>query len=226
METKNANPPYVSYSTFRNTLDSLKEKTLPAVIDASVLSSMSGSSRAALVAGLRFLELLTDDDRPTDTFKAIVKASPEERKPLFKSIIEKRYPESSKAVLDGTTMSLKKGFEYDVSEAIKGKCVSFFMGLARDAGLPISAHIDNRVRIKRSSRPRGENIKRRPHGEPKGSNGNGHSAPDLRKEGKEVVPITLGIGKVWEISVDAAHTDDDIYKFTEMIKLALMKGKK
>jgi hypothetical protein len=42
-------------------------------------------------------------------------------------------------------------------------------------------------------------------------------------ENLKSLPITVGT-KVWKIAIDESYTDDEIRRFTEMIKLALMRN--
>jgi hypothetical protein len=77
-------PPYISYSTFKNTLEQLREsKKLPTQIDAAVLKTLSGTSRTWLLSALRYFGLIGVDNRPTEKLEELHKATGEEQKKIL-----------------------------------------------------------------------------------------------------------------------------------------------
>ena len=55
-------PPYISFVTFRNFIDQMKNTTIPPRIDNSVTTTMSGQARGALLSCLRFLKLVEQEN--------------------------------------------------------------------------------------------------------------------------------------------------------------------
>lgn len=51
-------PPYITYATFKGFIETLKNTTVPPRIDSSLMPTMSGQTRGALVSCLRFLKLI------------------------------------------------------------------------------------------------------------------------------------------------------------------------
>lgn len=218
-------PAYISYSTFKNALDLFTEKGLPSSIDASVLPTMSGSNRSALMNALRFLGLISSEDKPTDALRTLVKDSGG-RKTTLELILKKHYPKSLNELANGTHISVKKNFEYEVSDAIKSKCVNFFLALAKEVDVPISSHIMENVRVRRPRRRTETSFKQKTNQSQ--SNSPSNAKGSIQTEGWQTenlksLPITVGT-KVWKIAIDESYTDDEIRRFTEMIKLALMRN--
>ena len=85
-------PIYVSYLTFGNFLDWLKEMTVvPSQIDRSLWSAkFNGSNGSQLMVGLRFLGLL-EGERPTPTLEPLAMADDEARKVLLTAVLEQAY---------------------------------------------------------------------------------------------------------------------------------------
>lgn len=74
-QKQKANPPYGAFKTFLGFIAMLKEKGVPAQIDASVLpSSLSGSAQSQLRTGLRFLGLTNDGGETSPALKSLVAA--------------------------------------------------------------------------------------------------------------------------------------------------------
>src|SRR5438128_10488002 len=84
-------PPYVPYRTFRNFIDSLKQG-IPARIDRSVMSSMSGALQSQLTGALRYLGLITVSGQPTSYLPTLVNSEGPDRAKLLRAIIAKSYP--------------------------------------------------------------------------------------------------------------------------------------
>jgi hypothetical protein len=59
-DSEKLTPPYISFTTFRNFIDDLKNTTIPPVIDRTVTLKMSGQARGALISCLRFLKLVEE----------------------------------------------------------------------------------------------------------------------------------------------------------------------
>ncbi len=53
--------PYIPFKTFYGFVDNLKNNTVPPIIDASLLQTMSGSMKGQLLSSLKFLKLIGTD---------------------------------------------------------------------------------------------------------------------------------------------------------------------
>lgn len=219
-------PPYVSYSTFKNTLAQLREgKSLPTHIDASVLQNLSGSSRAWLITALRYLGLITSDNRPTDKLKELHKATPEDEKKIFKAILGHYYPTLVEQLPNGTAISLRNAFPVNTSDPMKRKCIRFFVSVAKDSGLTISPHILKGTPVRQPKRRRVASTVRQ-----KRSSRIGGTGGELQEDesplpaGFKRLPFPVGL-KVWQVQISEDYSDDDVIRFTEMVKMALLRKK-
>ena len=82
-------PPYVSYKTFRNFLEFLKE-TFPSRIDRSVWGPRySGTSGQQLMTALKVLNLIDENGIPSNKLSLLVNSEGENRRNILKSILMK-----------------------------------------------------------------------------------------------------------------------------------------
>lgn len=138
--------PYVSYKTFRNYLESLKQ-FFPNRIDRSALRNLSGHNQLLLINALRSMRLIDDTDRPADTLRQLVEAeSTEAYRQVLGEVAAKTYPT---LLGDDSGFDLARATPAQFNEKFKGvgsgdtvrKCQAFFVAMATDAGLPISPPI-------------------------------------------------------------------------------------
>ncbi len=153
-------PPYVSYSSWAKLLEALA-RSLPPTIDESYLASQgfSESNTRALRSALRFMDLLGTYDRPTERLERLVEAlgaGGATRAEALKGIIVQAYrplftPDFN--LKSATVAQLRLSFgTLGARGQIQQKCTSFFLNLARDAGLPLSPHLILRGRPAPSQR--------------------------------------------------------------------------
>jgi len=144
-------PVYVSYLTFANLLDWLRELgTLPSQFDRSFWGSKySGATGAQLMTGLRFLGLL-DGDRPTDRLEQLALATEAERKPMMADLLRDAY---GAELVDGLPKATPKMvrdalFERGATDGTFRKAQSFFINAAKAADLPMPIAIAKQARNK------------------------------------------------------------------------------
>jgi hypothetical protein len=144
-------PVYVSYLTFANLLDWLRELgTIPSQFDRSFWGSKySGATGAQLMTGLRFLGLL-DGDTPQDRLEELALASEAERKPMIAALLRDSY---GAALVDGLPKATPKMvrdalFERGATEGTFRKAQSFFINAAKAADLPMPVAIAKQARNK------------------------------------------------------------------------------
>lgn len=146
-------PPYASYSSWVKLLDSLAG-SLPGGLDESYLVGLgfSESSIKPLRSALRFLRLVGRDDRPTDRLERLVEAirnGGTEKAEALKEMIYQSYEYLFSSEFDlrsATTDQLRVYFgSMGARGQIQQKCSSFFLNLARDAGLDLPPQLVSRA---------------------------------------------------------------------------------
>lgn len=142
---KKPSPPYVSYPTTRSFIKGLGETTFPSRIDKSVMSNYSGSVIYALLPALTWLGLINPQGIPDDKLKKLAKADDDEFKSLLRDIVEDKYTFLFNDGLDLSNASSDQVVEafktQDVSGSTVPRCISFFLGIAKDAGITVSPHV-------------------------------------------------------------------------------------
>ncbi len=145
--TKNESPPppYCSFATFSNFLKVLQVTGTPSRIDKSVLSSMSGSSQAALISGLRWLNLIDAQGAPTDRLESLVAAEDDAFPDALRVVLERSYSfltDGSLQLTKATGGQVESKFrEYGITGSTVVKSVAFFIKAAKEAKIPLGPHV-------------------------------------------------------------------------------------
>ncbi len=146
-------PPYASYSSWVRLLDALAS-SLPPALDEAYLDGLgfSDSSIKPLRSALRFLGLVGRDDRPTERLEKLVDAlhagGPVRIEALRQMILQAYGPLFSPEfdLRSATTEQLRVYFgALGAQGQIQQKCSSFFLNLARDAGLELPPQLISRA---------------------------------------------------------------------------------
>lgn len=158
-------PIYVSYLTFVNLLDWLREiGTIPSQFDRSYWGhKFSGSGGGQLMAGLRFLGLL-NGDVPDERLETLALASDAERKGLLAQLLKDVYGDEFIASLPKTTPRLVNDRlrELGTTDATHDKARSFFVNAAKAVELPMPPQVAKQARNKppvartRAQKPKAE----------------------------------------------------------------------
>ena len=144
-------PPYVSYRTFCNFIEGMRQQ-MPARIDRSYWSStLSGSTGTQIMVAFRFLGLIDTSGRPTAQLKSLVSAKGEQRTMLLKDIATGTFGFVFQGSLDpqnATYAQLEEVFHetYQCTGDVARKCIKFFIALSNDAGIPLSPFITKRTK--------------------------------------------------------------------------------
>ena len=152
-------PTYASYAIFIAFLDWVKEMTaMPSKIDRSLWETkFAGSTGSQLMAGLRFLNLLGDDNSPFPGLEELANADRETRKGLMRQLLRDQY--GSRLVDNLATMTpdmLDEALaELGTTKGTQRKAVSFFVNAAKDNDVTVPAVIGKKARI-RSSKPKSQ----------------------------------------------------------------------
>lgn len=138
-------PPYVSFTTFTNAINKLREIGVPNRIDASVFRGQSGSGIAALIGTMKYLGFINEVGTPSDTFKQIVDSKDEDRGAILKPILLERYKfvtDAGFGLENATSQQVEQAFrDQNISGSTVTKSVGFFLAAAELAGLKTSSHV-------------------------------------------------------------------------------------
>jgi Family of unknown function (DUF5343) len=153
---KTISPPYAALSGFINFINKLRDTGIPGRIDPSVFGNASGSLSYSIISTLKYLKLVDDAGKPSQGFIQFVKASDEDRVPMWEGLIKSGYPSLFKSGVDLTTMTAGQfdehvRSEFGASGSTVDKIALFFIGAAKLAGIPLSAHLLARKPIATSS---------------------------------------------------------------------------
>lgn len=216
--------PYVSFATFASALVALADLGIPPTIDRSVLQQFSGANKGLLIQAFRHLGLTNSKDETQEVFHVYAKADPEKRKIILADLLKLHYPEQMKVLASGTIQNLKDTFNNTSVEAsVKSKCIAFFLQTAKGSGLLISGHILKGARGTRGPRKEGAKkivpVKSQPN-----INESGSGSPSVDRElpkGMVAIPIAVGVGKTWQVIIDAKYQPADVKRFVRIIEITL-----
>ena len=138
-------PPYVPYRTFSTFIEGLKVGG-PARVDRSVMKTLSGANQSWLMGALKYLKLIADDGIPTDRLRQLVSSEGADRQKRLQDVARTAY---AFLFRDGFHLQTATPRQLDEAFTKAGpsgdtvrRCVTFFVELAKDAGLPLSPHIE------------------------------------------------------------------------------------
>ncbi len=144
-------PPYVTYATWRRLLDAFR-RHLPARVDQSYLRDLdfSDSSILTIRTALYFLGLVDDLNEPTERLRKLAAAEDDGQQVVLREMIEEAYqPVLADLDLETATQGLlqERFAKCGATNNVGHKCLSFFLALAKDAGIPLSPNLLNKSRI-------------------------------------------------------------------------------
>ena len=135
--------PYVSYRTFRNFLELLKEG-LPSRIDRSVWGPRySGTTGQQLMTALKSLHLISENGVPAQKLEELVYSSGTQRQLKIKDILEFKYSDIFQIdLLRATRSQFNESFRsVGINDGMLNKCQLFFIQACQDAGIELSSYI-------------------------------------------------------------------------------------
>ena len=140
-------PPYISIKTFRGFLDGLRVNGVPGQIDRSVMPNMSGAAQSSLITTLRYLRLMSKEGAPHEILGRLVKSQGTDRQKILQEIVTASYPflfGTGFDVRTATARQLEEKFNNAGATGATGKkCISFFLGISKEAGIPVSTYLTN-----------------------------------------------------------------------------------
>ena len=163
-EGKTKPPPYLSFTTFRNFLATLKNGAITARIDKTLMLGQSGATQSYLMSSLRFFDLIDSTGAPKPELKALVTSEGDQRQKIWKPIFEKGYePIIGNLNLETATVGMlhEKFSDQGLAGETVKKCHSFFAAAAKEAGIALAPQLEpntrgsgRRTRRKAPSMPR------------------------------------------------------------------------
>lgn len=117
---------------------------MPARIDRSVWGQrVSGSTGIQLMTGLRALELVDDDGRPTQDLEHLIGLDGDERRAALVALLRRHYkPVFELDLSRATRAQFREAFRsFGAKEGVLAKCEAFFIQAAHDAGLELSSYV-------------------------------------------------------------------------------------
>lgn len=165
-ETKSerASPAYMPWRTFINFINTLRNTGLPSQVNRSVMTNLSYSSQAQLLAGLRFLKLIDATGQPTAILQRLIATSEGDQREVVAEIIRDCYQfafdklDLSRATPD----ELEKQFrEKGITGSTAARAAAFFLEAAEAAGVTLSAHLKKKNGVSTGSAPRTRSSRKR-----------------------------------------------------------------
>lgn len=144
-ETKKKDtPPYIAFSTFFSFIKGLSKTGIPSRIDKSLLRNMSGGNQSALLAALKWFDLIDDVGAHGKPLEDLVNAGDN-----VGEVLREMLPSAYKFMTDGS-IQLDRATGSQVEEKFRAygltgstivKTMAFFISACKEAGIPLSAHI-------------------------------------------------------------------------------------
>lgn len=141
--SKKAPPPYVTYKSFSNFINKLREDGMPTHLTRSTLPG-SNSGKATMAASLKAMGLIENKDEPTDLMKKLV--NPECDYPsVLKEVLYSTYDFLTDPEFDLKNTTTDKVMEKFRELGAKGstvtKCISFLLSACQEADIEVSKYV-------------------------------------------------------------------------------------
>ena len=149
-----ASAPYISFTTFKNSFDKIKEHGLPTQLDNSYLYTFHNGTNARLfVSALDFFNLINGEREPTDELEQLVISEEPDRKKLLEEILKRHYPLVFENDLSRVTPSQFDSAldSYTLTGDTRRKQKAFLVRAIQYAGIKLNNIITKRTR---TSKPR------------------------------------------------------------------------
>jgi hypothetical protein len=185
------------------------------------MNNYSGAMQSWILAALRFFRLVNDEGVPNARLAKFVNATDEEKKDQLCQWLTQSYSHLFREGFDLKSMTARQLEEefaaYKLSASTVDRCISFFTGAAKEAGIELSPHL--KKTRKRKSKSNG-GVSRQSARGAKPAKSQEEDAPVI-PNGKQSIPIALGPGKTWDVVIDEKHTPEDVKRFLQIVGLVL-----
>jgi hypothetical protein len=213
--------PYSGYETLANFFDKkIGDAPVPPRVDRHFLDNYAGSVRPVLIATLKTMGMLDENNLVLEPLREAVRGGGDVRKMLFRGWAEDFYAEQivlgqQHATAQMLWESFTKRSGYTGSTL--RRAVLFYLALAKDVGLPISAHF--KAPKAAPSSPKPPRLQSHPANPEKPAAHDDHISQDGAKP--EQRDVTLGSAGTVSITVSVRWldlTDDQFTKLRKLIK--------
>jgi hypothetical protein len=145
-------PFYLSFTTFRSAVQSLRAHGLPDKIDRTAWTSRSGGEQSQLLSGFKFLGLIDSGSNTQPTLKQLVDTAentPQEKE-ILDNILRQRYARLFELELKNATIGQveEKIGSYGPTGATRKRATRFFLKAAHHCGVALSPRLTGRLRTR------------------------------------------------------------------------------
>jgi hypothetical protein len=182
-------PPYFPWPTLLTLVQRMATEGPPTRIDKSYLDNQSGGMQTAILSGLRWLGLISDDGRLTEAFIKLAEADEAERKEAIADLLRSRYGSIIElGTQNATQLELEEAFKAELGAQgeTRRKAVSFYLKAAQYAGVAVSRNwkAPRSTVVRSAKRKAGQ---RRTAGEEAAPTNSHHPKGDLRRRYVEML---------------------------------------
>jgi len=201
--------PYAPPANMQALLHRLRRMNMPSGITRDLLKTIGISENIIprLFATLRFMELITDKDEPTDTLKGLAGSTEDEYRQLLEKTIRRAYADDFQSIdpTKDTQERVMNAFQRYTPRSQHSRQVMLFLGLCREAGIPTVDVPRRRGMRGKSQSPASSARAVAPRSlQSSNGNGNGGMATQVQWDGLNATSQFLGI-----TLEDAAHLPED-----------------
>lgn len=216
-DDKTLAPPYVSFRTFKNRVQSLAPGgTLPQTIDTSLFKTDSGGTQAQLMSALRFLGLVDASGKPSERLGELATGDANQWEKTLADVIRDSYTHHQREQLEtGSPKSLRDSMGvYDLQGSVLDKVIRFFVAAAHDAGLKVGPQHGAKASSS-SSGGSGGTQRRRRRGASKP--GGGPSNDEVLPKGTKAFPLHFAGKQEGRIIIPEDLSDADLLMLDAMV---------
>jgi hypothetical protein len=148
-------------------IERARSRNLPEKVDEDFLriAGIGDAVHGRVLEALRFLGLIEDDGRPTDTLIAISGAPEDEYRATLAGTVQNAYAEDLRRGVDpaqDTQSQIVEAFRRYQPRSQTSRMVMFFLAMCREAGIPVAEAPRERKMVGTPGRPRGQRSRKPP----------------------------------------------------------------
>ena len=199
--------PYAPPANMQAFLHRLRRMNMPPGITRDLLKTIGISENIIprLFATLRFLELITDKDEPTDTLRGLAGSTEDEYRQLLEKTIRSAYADDFQSIDPSrdTQERVMNAFQRYTPRSQHSRQVMLFLGLCREAGIP-TVDVPRRRGMRGKSQSQASAGRAALQRSSQNSGGSGGRTTQAQRDGLHATSQFLGI-----TLEDAAHLPED-----------------
>jgi hypothetical protein len=150
-------PVYLSFTTFRSAVQSLRTHGLPDKLDRTAWASRSGGEQNQIINAFKFLGLIDGSENTQPSLKKLVDAqeNTEQEKTVISALLHEKYKKMFAMNLETATAGQVADAigSYGPTGATRDRAVRFFLKAAYHCGVPLSSRLTAGMRSKDLSDP-------------------------------------------------------------------------